>query len=100
MARPAGRKPTPYELHHKDGSLWARGQTLDGVPVGHWQWFRRDGTRLRSGHFDNGVQTGEWTTYDRQGQVYKVTTLEPKPKSGSTKRAMPTVSRGGGRQGA
>ena len=99
MARPASRKPTPYELHHKDGSLWAKGQMLDGVPVGKWQWFRKDGTRLRSGRFDNGVQTGEWTTYDRQGQVYKVTTLKPKPAV-SKKRAKPAASRAGRRKGA
>lgn len=97
MARSAGGKPTPYELNHKDGSLWARGQTLDGVPVGKWQWFRKDGTRLRSGQFENGVQTGEWTTYDRQGQVYKVTTLKPKPP-GPAKRAKPAASRVGRRK--
>ncbi len=40
----------------------------------------KDGTKLRSGHLDDGRQTGEWTTYDKRGQVYKVTTLKPKPK--------------------
>lgn len=63
---------------HKDGSLWARGQTLDGVPTGYWEWFRTDGTRMRSGHFDHGEQVGEWTTYDKTGAAYKVTTMKPK----------------------
>ena len=59
---------------HADGSVWARGQTVDGVPVGYWEWFRADGTRSRSGAFEAGEQVGEWTTYDREGRVYKVTT--------------------------
>jgi antitoxin component YwqK of YwqJK toxin-antitoxin module len=72
------RKAAPVIVRHKDGSLWAKGQSIDGVQVGYWEWFRKDGTKLRSGHFDNGQQTGEWTTYDRAGKVYKVTTIKPK----------------------
>ena len=60
---------------HRDGSLWARGQTLDGLATGYWEWFRKDGIRMRSGHFEAGVQVGEWTTYDKTGAVYKVTDL-------------------------
>jgi len=75
------RKPTPVVLRHKDGSLWAKGNAIDGVQVGYWEWFRKDGTKLRSGHFDNGRQTAEWTTYDKNGQVYKVTTIKPKAKT-------------------
>jgi hypothetical protein len=48
---------TKEHLHyHKDGSLWATGQMLDGVMVGYWEWFRKDGTTLKSGSFDNGEQ--------------------------------------------
>jgi antitoxin component YwqK of YwqJK toxin-antitoxin module len=65
----------PFEKRHRDGSLWARGQTLDDIPTGYWEWFRIDGTRMRSGHFANGKQVGEWTTYDRAGAVYKVTRI-------------------------
>lgn len=71
-------KPVTFEKRHKDGSLWARGQTLDDLPTGYWEWFRKDGTRLRSGHFDRGEQVGEWTTYDSAGQVYKVTRMRPR----------------------
>ncbi|HZH10574.1 MAG TPA: hypothetical protein VEZ24_09395 [Microvirga sp.] len=63
---------------HKDGSLWAKGQTIDGVATGYWEWFRIDGTKLRSGYFENGEQVGEWTTYDKNGEVYKVTKIMPK----------------------
>lgn len=66
---------------HKDGSVWAKGQTVDGVPDGYWEWFRLDGTKMRSGYFENGEQTGEWTTYNKSGDVYKVTRIKPKPKS-------------------
>jgi antitoxin component YwqK of YwqJK toxin-antitoxin module len=71
-------KPTEHVTYHKDGSVWARGKTLNGQMVGHWEWFRKDGSKLRSGSFDNGIQVGEWTTYDRNGAVYKVTTIKPR----------------------
>jgi len=69
-----------FTLNHKDGSLWAVGQTIDGVPTGYWEWFRKDGTKLRSGTFVNGEQAGEWTTYDKKGNVVKVTDFKPKGK--------------------
>ena len=75
MAKP---KPVKHIQYHKDGSVWARGQTIDGVPTGYWEWFRKDGVRMRSGHFKDVEQVGEWTTYDRTGAVYKVTTMKPK----------------------
>lgn len=59
--------------YHKDGSIWAKGKMIDGVPTGYWEWFRKDGTKMRSGYFKDGEQVGEWTTYDQQGEVYKVT---------------------------
>ncbi len=59
---------------HRDGSVRAQGQVVDGQPDGYWEWFRLDGTKLRSGHFDRGRRTGEWTTYDTSGAPYKVTT--------------------------
>lgn len=71
-------KPEPHTHYHKDGSVWARGQTIDGVATGYWEWFRKDGVRMRSGHFEAGAQVGQWTTYDKEGEVYKVTTMKPK----------------------
>jgi antitoxin component YwqK of YwqJK toxin-antitoxin module len=68
----------PHTEYHKDGSIWAKGQTIDGVPTGYWEWFRLDGTRMRSGHFKDGEQVGAWTTYDDSGAVYKVTQMKPK----------------------
>jgi antitoxin component YwqK of YwqJK toxin-antitoxin module len=66
----------PYTLHHRDGSLWAKGQMRGGQQTGYWEWFRKDGTKLRSGHFENGEQVGEWTTYDKTGAIYKVTKMK------------------------
>jgi antitoxin component YwqK of YwqJK toxin-antitoxin module len=77
MSAPAKRVKEHLQ-YHKDGSLWAKGQTIEGVPTGYWEWFRKDGTRMRSGYFENGGQVGEWTTYDRAGKVYKVTRMKPK----------------------
>jgi antitoxin component YwqK of YwqJK toxin-antitoxin module len=64
--------------YHKDGSVWSKGQTANGVPTGYWEWFRLDGTKMRSGYFESGEQVGEWTTYDKKGQVYKVTKMKTK----------------------
>ncbi len=74
------RRGTPFRKLHADGTLWAKGQTVDDKPTGYWEWFRKDGTRLRSGTFREGVQIGEWTTYDRKGEVFKVTLMKPKPR--------------------
>lgn len=67
------KKSETHIQYHKDGSVWARGQVIDGVPAGYWEWFRRDGSRMRSGHFEGGVPVGTWTTYDQSGSPYKVT---------------------------
>lgn len=72
-------KPKSFRKLHKDGSLWAKGQVIDDIPTGYWEWFRKDGTKLRSGHFADGMQVGEWITYDAAGQVYKMTQIKPKP---------------------
>jgi antitoxin component YwqK of YwqJK toxin-antitoxin module len=61
---------------HEDGTIKAKGHTVDDVLTGYWEWFRKDGTKMRSGHFDNGKQAGEWTTYDAQGKVVKVTKMK------------------------
>ncbi len=67
-----------HEEYHKDGSLWAKGDIENGVPVGYWEWFRKDGTRMRSGYFEDGQQIGKWTTYDKVGNVFKVTSFDKK----------------------
>lgn len=71
---------TPHIHYHKDGSIWAKGQTIDGVPTGYWEWYRQNGTIMRSGTFENGQQVGEWRTYDQAGKVYKVTIMKAKPQ--------------------
>jgi len=79
-------KPAPHIQYHRDGSVWARGQTVDGVAVGYWEWFRKDGVRMRSGTFSEGEQVGEWTTYDKSGAVYKITTIKPKKSKTTVKK--------------
>ena len=66
--------------YHKDGSLRAEGQMIDGAATGYWEWFRKSGVKMRSGYFENGEQVGQWTTYDNTGKVYKVTTIKAKAK--------------------
>ncbi len=70
-------KPKEHRHYHKDGSLWASGQKLDGIATGYWEWYRKDGVIMRSGHFKNGEPTGDWTTYDKAGNIYKVTKKKP-----------------------
>jgi antitoxin component YwqK of YwqJK toxin-antitoxin module len=66
---------TPEERveYFKDGTVRARGQMLDGLLSGYWEWFRLDGTMMRTGAFDRGRQIGTWTTYDRSGAPHKET---------------------------
>ena len=71
-----------FRQHHKDGSLWAKGQVIGNTPLGYWEWFRTDGTRMRSGSFRDGLQVGAWTTYDKTGAVYKVTNMKDGKKGG------------------
>ncbi|MEP7141702.1 MAG: DNA-directed RNA polymerase subunit alpha C-terminal domain-containing protein [Ferruginibacter sp.] len=65
-----------YIKYHNDGSVWGKGQTLNGQPHGYFEWYRKGGVIMRSGHFDNGKQVGNWTTYDKTGKVYKVTKMK------------------------
>lgn len=67
-----------YIKHHNDGTIWAKGQTLNDIPEGYWEWFRKDGTLMRSGFFSKGKQVGVWTTYDNNGKVYKTTEMKNK----------------------
>ena len=72
---------TKEDIHYlKNGSVWAKGQSIHGVLTGYWEWFRKSGVIMRSGHFDNGIQVGDWTTYDKDGNVYKVTKMKAKRK--------------------
>jgi antitoxin component YwqK of YwqJK toxin-antitoxin module len=74
----ANSEPVAHIEYHKDGSVVAKGQKLDGLLTGYWEWFRKDGTIMRSGYFEQGEQSGLWTTYDNAGEVYKVTRMKPR----------------------
>ena len=74
-------KPQKFVKHHKDGSIWAKGEVIGDTPTGYWEWFRKDGTRMRSGYFEDGIQVGKWTTYDKKGLIYKVTDMKSGTKN-------------------
>lgn len=69
------KRLVPYTHFHRDGSVRAQGQNLNGEPHGYWEWFRLDGTIMRSGTFEAGAQVGEWITYDKNGAPYKTTLM-------------------------
>src|SRR5262245_8150018 len=58
---PTKRTKVKEDIHdHANGSIWAKGQTIDGVMIAYKEWFGKDGTKMRSGFFENGEQVGEW----------------------------------------
>jgi uncharacterized protein YdhG (YjbR/CyaY superfamily) len=63
-------------VYHKDGSIWAKGKIVAGVPDGYWEWFRKEGSKMRSGYFAKGKQVGVWTTYDRAGKPFRATEMK------------------------
>jgi antitoxin component YwqK of YwqJK toxin-antitoxin module len=67
-----------YIKKHSDGSLWAKGEIVNGKMEGYWEWFRKDGSKMRSGHLKADKQVGEWTTYDHNGKVVKTTNFDKK----------------------
>lgn len=67
---------TEHIKYHRDGSVWAKGKTIDRVMEGYWEWFRKDGSKMRSGHFKSGKQVGKWITYTKEGKVVKVTDMD------------------------
>ncbi len=66
-------KTNEQNHYHADGTIWAKGDIVNGQMDGYWEWYRKDGSKMRSGYFKEGKQTGEWISYDKTGQVYKVT---------------------------
>jgi antitoxin component YwqK of YwqJK toxin-antitoxin module len=64
-------KPIDRIDRHKDGSIKAKGTTINDVPTGYQEWVRKDGTTMQSGYFENGKQTGEWATYEAREKSSK-----------------------------
>ncbi len=81
MKRVKAEKKTRIDCH-KNGAVKAKGEVVDGLLHGYWEWFRIDGSKMRSGYFDQGQQVGEWTSYADDGRVVKVTQMKAKPVKG------------------
>jgi hypothetical protein len=54
--RPSAKEHVHY---HKNGTVWAKGQIVDGVMTGHGEWFRKDGSIMRAGYLEYGEQVSE-----------------------------------------
>jgi len=66
---------------YDNGNPRFRGDTVDGVMHGFWEFFRKDGSLMRSGSFDHGVQVGTWSTFARDGRLVKETDFERAPRA-------------------
>lgn len=86
MIHPNGVKEKKLEVHddytikyHANGkTIWSKGEIIEEMPDGYWEWYRTDGTIKRSGYFKMGEPVGEWITYDSQGVKYKTTNRDKK----------------------
>ncbi len=67
------QKTIKHVERHKDGTVLAKGNKVNGVLDGYWDWFRKDGSKMRSGYFKKGQQVGEWMIYDKKGKAYRTT---------------------------
>ena len=77
-AKKAIKEPGSWvtKYHANGNTIWSKGQIINGLPEGEWQWFRIDGTLKRSGNFLKGEPVGTWITYDKTGKPYKTTKKE------------------------
>ena len=50
-------------IFHKDGSVCAKENMVDGALDGYWVWFKKDGIKIPSGCFKKEKQIDEWTAY-------------------------------------
>jgi antitoxin component YwqK of YwqJK toxin-antitoxin module len=50
-----------------------KGEFLDGLMHGYWEFYRVDGSVMRTGTFDREVQVGVWKTFARDGSLVKET---------------------------
>jgi len=82
-------------VNHNDGTIWGKGQMLNGVATRYWEWFRKDRSKMRSGYFDSGEQVGEWTTYDRTGKVFKVTVMKAEEREEKVRLGRNNLKRNG-----
>ena len=41
----------------------------DGEPNGYWEWYWYDGTLWYKGNYINGKRDGYWVWYDRGGKL-------------------------------
>jgi antitoxin component YwqK of YwqJK toxin-antitoxin module len=69
----AATTPVREVIKYGNGTVKARGQSLDGELHGAWKFFRLDGSLMRSGTFDCGRQVGVWSTFTRDGDLVKST---------------------------
>ena len=50
-----------------------KGEYLDGLMHGYWEFYRADGSLMRTGSFDREKQVGVWKTFARDGALVKET---------------------------
>jgi antitoxin component YwqK of YwqJK toxin-antitoxin module len=61
---------TTETRHWPNGNLHSRGQVIDGLREGRWEFWYQYGQRLEGGGYRQGERHGRWTRWYPNGQVH------------------------------
>ena len=58
-----------WERYYSDGTLWYKGNYIDGKPDGCWEEYWSNGILMNKGCYANGERTGYWRWYNIDGEL-------------------------------
>lgn len=53
----------------KDGTVKAKGTSIEGLMQGEWKFFRESGQLWQVGNFKDNQKHGKWIRYDKEGNL-------------------------------
>ena len=62
-------KKRPYEKFYENGQLEQKGNLINKVPNGLWEWFHKNGQLEQRRAYNNGEMDGLWESYYENGQL-------------------------------
>lgn len=63
------KRGTVLTYYFKDGTLKAKGKSIDGTMEGKWIFNRENGDLWQVGHFRSGKKHGSWVRYGKTGAI-------------------------------